>query len=414
MQKPSIKELKNGINLIFVPKKGTQVIDIVISFRVGARYEDATMSGISHFYEHMMFNGTKNRPTANIIAKEIDTMGAYFNAHTSDEYTTYYISASENYLLNSIEILGDMLSSSLLSEKDINKEKNVISEEIKMYQDIPGEYVSELFTQAIYNGDQLSNNVLGSQDTINKITNQDLKTFKDKFYVAENCYVGIGGNFSKYSEDNIIKTIEKNLVIDNGKKTEIFPAKVMAKKKNVLIKDTAQSNLVAGFLGPAYGTEEYYAFWILATILGGNMSSRMVNKIREELELAYDIKTSANCTTTIGSISTQAGVPNEKIDQALMAIISEYQRVKKDLLSDEVEKAKKYQIGHLKLSTENSHNLTYLILKYFFTTGTLVTIDKFIDKINAVTFEDVIRVANKYLIKNRMTVATIGPKEVAI
>lgn len=410
MPNTKIKKLKNGITLLFVPKRETQIIDVIVSFRVGGRYEDASQFGISHFFEHMMFDGTKKRPTANIIAKEVDAMGAYFNAHTSDEYTTYYISASENYLPKAIEILGDMISNSLFNDKDINKEKNVITEEIKMYQDMPGEYVSELFDQAIFHGDPLERSVIGSQKTIKSISQKDLQDFKQRFYVAENCYVGIGGNFSKTIEADIIALIEKNLVIDNGQPTDIFPAKIQPTRKNYLKKDTAQTNLVAGFTGPSYCSDEYYAFWNLATILGGNMSSRMFNKIREELELAYDIRTDANCLTTAGSIATQAGVPNEKFTQAVEAISAEYQRIKKDLLPEEVEKAKLYQIGHLKLATENSFNLTYGILRDYFTTGKLITTAELIAKINSVTFDDVKKVAGKYLIKEKMVIAAIGLK----
>lgn len=405
-----IRKLENGITLLFVPKKGTETIDVIISFRVGGRYEDQTKSGISHFYEHMMFDGTKNRPTANAIAKEVDAMGAYFNAHTADEYTTYYISASENYLPKAIEILGDMLSNSLLSEKDVAKEKNVIVEEIKMNKDMPAEQVIEFFDKAIFNGDPLSGNISGDFETVSKISRKDLINFREKFYVAENCYVGIGGNFSRFSQDEIIALIGRNLILKNGLPTEIFPAKVAPIKEKNLVKDTAQTNLIAGFIGPAYSSEEYFAFSILATILGGNMSSRMFNKIREELELAYDVRTDANCTTTIGSISTQAGVPNEKFTQALEAISAEYQKIKTDLLPEEIDKAKAYQIGHLKLSFDNSYNLAYFILKYYFTTGKLITIDEFIAKINAVTFKNVQKIAEKYLIEDKITVAAIGPE----
>ncbi len=410
MNTPEIHKLKNGITLLFVPKKETKIIDVIFSFRIGSRYEDAAKSGISHFYEHMMFDGTKNRPTANAIAKEVDVMGAAFNGHTSDEYTTYAISASENYLPKAIEILGDMISNSLLSEKDISKEKNVISEEIKMYQDMPGEYVVDIYDQAIFNGDPLSRNVIGNYETIKSVCREDLKTFKAKFYIGQNCFIGLGGNFEKFSKDEIIALIEKYLVIGSGRKTDIFPAKVLQIKENSLIKNTAQTNLMIGFLGPAYGSEEYEAFRTMAVILGGNMSSRMFNKIREELELAYDIRTEANSTTTIGTISTQAGVPNEKLVEAVEAIRSEYERIKTDMMPEEVEKAKAYQIGQLKLSTENSYNMTYLILRYYFTTGELITVDEFIDKINSVTFENVKKVANKYLISDKMTIAAIGPK----
>ncbi|MCX6812325.1 MAG: pitrilysin family protein [Candidatus Berkelbacteria bacterium] len=403
-------KLKNGISLILAPKKETKIIDVVISFRVGGRYEDQKKSGISHFYEHMMFDGTKNRPTANAIAKEVDAMGARFNASTWDEYTTYYISASDNYLSKAIEILGDMLSNSLLLEKDVKKEKNVIVEEIKMNQDMPAEQVIELFDKTIFNGDPLSGNISGDYKTVNSISKKDLENFRDKFYVAENCYVGIGGNFVKFSEEEIIRLIEKNLILKNGQPTEIFPAKVSSIKENYSTKDTAQTNLIAGFIGPAYNSEEYYSFSVLATILGGNMSSRMFSKIREELELAYDVRTDINCTTTIGSISTQAGVPNEKFADALAAISGEYQRIKKDLSPEEVENAKTYQIGHSKLSFENSYNTAYFILKYYFTTGKLTTVEEIIDKINSVTFNDVKKVAEKYLIADRMTVTAIGPK----
>jgi len=406
-----IIKLKNQATVIIVPKKETKAVDLIISFRIGSRYENEKTAGISHFFEHMMFNGTEKRPTSLDISKEIDGLGAIFNAHTSDEYTSYYISVSARYLPKAIEILGDQISNSKIAENDIKKEHKVIGEEIKMYEDMPSEYVSELFQNAIYSGDPLERSIAGSQKSINEITRDHLINFKKEFYVGENCFIGVGGNLSNYKTDQIVKMLEDNLIINTGKKTEIFEANTKPKKLITLAKDTAQTNLIIGYPGPSYNDSDSTIFRILSIIIGGNMSSRMFNKIREELKLAYDIRTSTDLTTKIGSIATQAGIANENLNLAAKSIIEEYERVKVDLSEDEVEKAKNYLIGQTEIRYEDSFDETYLILKNYFTSGKTTTIDEILDKIKSVTFSDVKKVANKYLDAEKMSVAVISPKK---
>ncbi|MFA5158320.1 MAG: pitrilysin family protein [Patescibacteria group bacterium] len=412
MSNPEIKKLKNNATLLTLPSRETKIASVLISFRVGSRYEPADKIGISHFLEHLMFDGTEKRPTARDVARDADQLGANFNAHTSDEYTTFYISASSDHLEKAIELLGDMISNSLLAEKEIIKEKNVIIEEIKMGEDMPAEHVHDLYDEAIYHGDPLERNVIGSRQSVNSISREDIVSFKNEFYVGENCYIGIGGNLERYPIEKIIRMLEENINLPAGKKTEIFPAKIASKNKNILIKDTAQTNILLGFLGPAYNSIDEFPLKILGIILGGNMSSRLFTKIREELKLAYDIRTAVSLATSAGTLVTQAGVASDKVDLALRSIINEYEKVKTDLEESEVDKAKRYMIGQAEIKLEGSFEQTYFSLRHYFTTGEIITLDQFVTKIKSVTFDQVKSVAEKYLLADKIVVAAIGPDEV--
>jgi len=407
-------KLANGANLLLVPRKDTEAITLLVQVGVGSRNESDEIAGISHFLEHLLFDGTKKRPTAETISRELDSLGAEYNAYPLEDITGYHIKAASEHFEKIADILSDMLINSNFEEKEIEKERRVIIEEIKMREDIPVSHVHNIFAEGIYAGTTLGRRIGGFIKTIESIDKEKLLDYKNKHYLAENFRICVCGNYSVLGENSVIKIIERKFSSLKAKNLPAIPNLVglEPKKINFLEKKSNQANLIVGFPGPKYNSEDRLAVALLSIILGGNMSSRMFQEIREKQGLAYDVRSYFENFADIGAIYTQAGVAIGKTAKALKSITRQYEKVKIDLSEEELQRAKSYLVGQAKIGLEDSYELAEFFIKQRRYIEKVLTPAELFAKISKVTRPEIIATANKYLDFGKMSIAAIGPESV--
>ena len=403
--------LKNKINLILSPLHETKAVTVLVLFKVGSRYESKKENGLSHFVEHIMYKGTKKRPSTLSIARELDGVGAEFNAFTSKDYTGYYIKIHHKKIKMALDILSDILINSKFEQKEIKKEKGVIVEEINMYEDNPLIYMEEYFEETIYGDTPLGRLIAGPKENIRRFSRKDLVNYKNKFYRPNNMFIGIAGRFDEENVTNLVK--EYFNLPPTDKKIPLFKKYAHSQKKpavRIKFQDTNQVQLSLGFPGFSYFHKDIYALYLMAIILGGSMSSRLFINVREKKSLCYFIKAIPNIYEDTGNFFIQAGLDKTRIFEAIEIIWEELKKVKKEgVKASELRRAKDFLKGKLVLSLEESNEIASYFTKQYMLTGKLETPEKKFKKAEKVTKEDIQRVASKLFKKNQLNIAVIGP-----
>ena len=401
--------LDNGIRIIGQKNKNSFASAVSVMVKTGSRNEISEIHGISHFLEHMNFKGTKKRPTAPNIAREIDSMGANNNASTGKENTSYYIQADKKYFDKSLDILSDMVFNSSLKAEEIKKEKGTIIEEINMREDIPMYLVGDFFEQILFHNTQMSQNVIGEKEIIEKVSSKMMKEYRDRYYRSGNIIVSCAGNLP----DDYVKKVAiffnaapKGVsdYISDKKENKLYKKKVFLKNK-----DIEQAYIYMGVESYDIKNPSKYAQDLLSTILGGNMSSRLFINIREKRGLAYYIRTGAEANFDSGSFYVRAGLNIQKTEEAIKIIREELERSKKDIEKRELRRAKDYIIGKIALYEENSmHVAEDNAFEEIIGTGAL-TLKERIKLYEKVSLDEVKNVANEILKTERLKLAVIGP-----
>jgi predicted Zn-dependent peptidase len=405
-------DFKNKAKLLLIPFKDTKAVTVLFMFGVGSRHEAAEINGASHFIEHLMFKGTKKRPTTLDISRALDRVGAEFNAMTSKDYTGYYIKINYENIDLAVDILSDMLLNSKFDAKEINRERGVIIEEINMYHDNPLMLIESLFEEILYEGNTLSWEIAGPEDVIKKITRTQLLNYKTAYYRADNVVIAVAGKIDGKVRQLIAKKFANKLA---DKKTKIKPfyTFVDTQKEPRLklhFRDTKQVQLAIGF--PAFGYEDprIYALHLLSIILGGNMSSRLFISVRERRGLAYFIRCYPNYYTDTGNIFIQSGLDPSRIDEALAVIFSELKKVKtKGITAKELEDSKEFLRGKMVLSLEDSSTFAEYFAKQLLLTGKVLTPEQKMKKYDEVTIADIKKLAQTIFQKQKLNLAIIGP-----
>lgn len=403
-------KLKNGVRIITVPLKSTKTVTVLVIVGTGSKNENEKNRGISHFLEHMFFKGTEKRPTALDISKELDGVGGVYNAFTGKEHTGFWIKADNKHCDLALEIVSDMLLNSKFSEEEIQKEKGTIIEELNMYMDTPMMFVSSLFENLLYANQPLGYDQLGNKKTITSIKRSDFVKYYNNHYISNNIVVAVAGNFNQKKINGKIakcfgfaskKRIVKELkTYDRQNRPEIF----------LKYKKTDQTHLCLGARGYNLYHKDRYALDILSVILGGNMSSRLFISVREKRGLAYYIETSNEKYKDVGYLATQAGVNNEKCAQAIKIILEEYKKVGVEKISrEEIDKAKNYLRGRMMISLESSDAMAGFAAIQEMDAGKILTPEEKLARVDAVTADDLKRVANDVFTNNKLNLALIGP-----
>jgi predicted Zn-dependent peptidase len=403
--------LKNNIRLILVPDSAKQVVTSMILFGVGSRYEEEKYAGISHVLEHMFYKGSQKRPTALDVSEFIENIGGEHNAFTSKEYTGYYTKVAYKHIEKAIDFLSDLVSNPLFPAEELEREKNVILQEVDMYEDLPMEVAASNLEKALFGDNALGRDVIGTKKSIQDVTREDLVNYRGKFYTGSNTVIVLAGNFNKMSEKEIVALVEKSFDVKEGDKSK-FPAVKLTLKKasSVIEKPTEQSHLLVGFRGVSYEDTDRHKLRVLALILGGSMSSRMFTEIREKRGLAYSVHTSSSNYQDTGVLDTYAGVPHARVHEAIAAIINEYARVKLDVTENELMRAKEIIFGRMLIGSEDSSELASMYAMNELLMGKIMTIKQITEIYEKITIEDVMQVAKKYLIDERMALSFVGPK----
>ncbi len=404
--------LPNGLRVIIVPMPSFESATVLVMVGAGSRYEDKKNSGISHFLEHMAFKGTKNNPTAQDIASLIDGIGGEFNAFTGKEVTGYYVKAQSTHLTTSLDLLSDMLMNSLLDAKEIEKEKGVIIEEINMYEDTPMRNLGEIYEQLLYGDTPMGWDIAGSKEVIRAITREDFVDYMKSLYSPHNMTVVVAGGINGNTEELVSKYFGPmsqfdSIVASKVKENQVKPAVLIKQKK------TEQVHLALGVRTIGLDHPDEDALEVLASILGGGMSSRLFSEVREKRGLAYYVRTSSDNYTDCGTLVTTAGVDAKRTKEAVSVILEELEKVKKPgtITEAELAKAKEYIKGHFVLDLEDSRSVADFFAHQELLSNHMEIPEESIKRIDAVTLADIERVAQKYLVEETLNLAVIGNYE---
>lgn len=410
-----LTQLKNRANVILVPQAEAQSVTVLVMFPVGSRYETEKLSGASHFIEHMMFKGTKKRPNTLILTREIDRLGADYNAFTEKEFTGYYIKANKDYIETILDILADMLNNSLFDAEEIQREKTVIVEELRMYRDNPLMNIGNIFEELMYQNCPLGWDIGGTDKTVMNIKRQDMLAYRDRYYRPNNMTIVVAGNIATNIEQILNKYFGQQIL--NKYSTDIkqifTPVKFGPVAKNKLLrveqKKTDQAQLMFGFPGLDHNSKHNPALGVLNTILGGSMSSRLFIKIRERLGLAYMVRSGADSYRDTGYFYIRAGLDAKNIKRAINVSKQEMEKIlEKGVTDRELKDAKTHIRGGLALAMEDSSAQASWYAKEALFRDKIKTPEERLKEIEAVTNGDIKTVANKLFDFKKMRTAIIG------
>lgn len=408
--KHDLHTFDSGLRLVTIPMPATKTATVFVLVGTGSKYETKNINGISHFLEHMMFKGTVKRPGTMDIARELDSIGAEYNAFTGKEYTGYYAKASIEKLDTCLDVVFDIFLNSKFDEKEIAIEKGVIVEEINMYKDLPQRYVSDLFEQLLYGDQPAGWSIAGEKETVVNFKREEFVDYFNTHYVAENTIVAVAGNVEPGEVKKKIENYFKSL--RHGKPgTKPAVAEEQKEPKQLInFKQTDQSHFILGFRSFDMFDERRYALAVLSKILGGGMSSRLFYEVRERRGLAYYVKSENNPYTDSGYFSVSAGVNNEKAFDAIKVILDEINKVKKDGVTEkELQQAKDNAEGGMALGLEHSDGVAMSYADSVLFHNKVLTPEQELDKIKRVTLEQVHQVAKEVCQNDKMNFAVIGP-----
>ena len=402
--------LNNGLRILTAPMKGTNTVTTLVVVGTGSDYETKRNNGVSHFLEHMVFKGTKKRPKPLDIKRELDSIGSISNAFTSHEFTGYFIKAGRIHLDFSLDLLSDIYKNSLLKEKELKRERQVIIEEIHRYKDTPTSFIWRMWERLLYGNQPAGWEVAGTEDILKKLKRSDFVTYWSNHYVSTNTAVIVAGNFE---EKETVEKIKKYFSGIRTAKTGNPPKVRESQKKPELeieYKETDQTHIVLGFRGLPVGHKDIYALQVLATITGGNWSSRMFETIREKLGLAYTVRTAEESFSNRGYFVTYAGVDHSYAKKTISAILGEYNKLRKNgVTAKELKLAKDYIKGTSLIGMEASDAVADFIGIEEIVTGKPLTVDEVFGKIDRVTVNDVNRMARFIFRPSSLNLALLGP-----
>ena len=403
------KTLKNGLRIITVPMLDNPSVTVLVMVKAGSKYETKKESGLSHFLEHMVFKGTTKRPKAIDISKELDGIGAHYNAFTAQEFTGYYAKADARHTDAILDVVSDMYLNPLFDAKEMEKEKGVIVEEIRMYQDLPQRHVQDIFMELVYGDQPVGWNIAGTEKTVKSFTRDELVSYRKNHYVSAATTVIVAGSFN---ESELVKKIEKafnSVVADSPKdKLKVTESQNDPQVKTVF-KETDQTHLVIGVRTFPVKDKRIPVMEVLSTILGHGMSSRLFSKMRDQLGICYYVKTNHDPFTDHGVLTISAGVDNSRVEEAVKGILGECERLKTELVSPaEMKKAKDYIAGTTMLELETSDARAEFCGFQELLKGKIESPENIIAKIQKVTAPEVQNLAREIFVNKGLNMALIG------
>jgi predicted Zn-dependent peptidase len=404
--------LKNGLRIVVTPLEGTKSVTVLVLAGAGSRFENKSISGISHFLEHLFFKGAKRYRNAGEVSAAIDAVGGDFNAFTGKEYAGYYVKLASHQKEVAFDVIGDMMLNASFVPAEIDKERGVILEEYNMYQDTPMYQVGWDFERLIFGDQPMGWDQIGEMSVIKSVTPQQIVDYKQALYTPDNVVISVAGHVT---EKEVRELVAKYFPFGSEKR-KFGPAPYVkiesVQRVKIQNKKTEQGHLILGVEGlPALHKDEYVEK-ILSVILGGNMSSRMFMNVREAKGLSYYIRTSTDDYSDTGILSTSAGVDLKRVDLAIGAILEEYRKITEEKVSEaELTKAKEFMKGKIILRLEDSEEYAHLMGKQALLYPKIETVEKILEKIDAVTSTDVLRLSKELFRQDRFRLALIGPFE---
>jgi predicted Zn-dependent peptidase len=404
--------MPTGLRVVTARLPHAQSVSCFVMLAAGSRYERADNRGIAHFAEHMFFKGTERRPTSRDLTSTIDGIGGEFNAFTGKEYTGYFVRCAGENRDTAFDVLLDMLRNSKFDPEEIEREKGVILEEMNMYQDTPRDHIGAVYEGLIFGDNPLGWETLGTKETVRGATRQTFLDYVDRWYTPDRMVVGVSGMVG----DDLTPMLEELLGDMQPNGGGSFPpvehVRPAGPHVRVEHKDADQAHICFGV--PSYPIDhpDRYVLQLLSTVLGGGMSSRLFLEVRERRGLAYYVHGSAHSYTDAGTLVAQAGVDITRIDEAIKVVAEQFERMADEPVpADELEKARAFAKGRFVLQTESPQGIIMFGLRREVLEGQAVEPEEVLAALDAVTVEDVQRVARELIAKDALHLAVIGPFE---
>jgi len=402
-------KLANGIRVVTHDMKERDSAAIGILIGTGGRAEDDRVKGAAHFLEHIVFKGSK-KYSCNEIKEQIEGVGGSLNAFTSEERTCFYAKVPAQYAAKAFDVLADMSLNPLIRPADMKKERTVICEEIKMYHDLPQYMVMDLVEGIIWPDHPLGKSLIGTVESVSAMTPRDLLGFHGRHYVGGNVIVAACGKVRQKDIENLTAQLFKNIGRGSRAGFETFTGKQTAARVRFFKKNTEQMHLALGMPGLPDNHPDKYALTLLHIILGGNMSSRLFNELREKRGLAYSISTGVKYLSDTGMFLVRAGVDNRKLCDAVALILKELERIcAKGVTRSEFVRGKEYYLGQVLLGMEDTLDHMLWLADTMMSRNRLETLDDIIRNVAQVNPSDIRRVASRILHPDRFNLAVVGP-----
>ena len=400
--------LDNGLRVLTSNLEHAQSVTCMVMLAAGSRYETPGTNGIAHFSEHMFFKGTARRPSAREIAGEVDSIGGEFNAFTGKEYTAYYVKCAAEHRDVALDVLADMLRNSRFDAEEIEREKGVIIEEMNMYFDTPRDYIGGVYEDLMYGDQPLGWDIIGRKETVREATRETFMNYLDRWYKPPRMVVGIAG---KIGDDALERATELFGDLPGAETGAPEPTREHQNGRvRVFTKQSDQAHLILGV--PSYPIEhpDRYPLQMVAAVLGGGMSSRLFTEVRERRGLAYYVFGLNHSYTDAGSLYSQAGVDINRIDEAVTTIAAELRKIAAEPVpADELEKARNFTKGRFVLQLESPQGLILFGMRKEVLEGRAPDPEEVLAGVDAVTGDDVQRVARDIIADEKLRLALIGP-----
>ena len=398
-----------GVRVLTIPMRERSSVAVAVWVRTGARFESKKLSGVSHYLEHMLFKGTKKRTTRQ-IKEEIEGVGGMLNAFTGEESTCYFAKILSQHYPIALDVLSDMVNHASLDSKELEKERPVILEEIKMYRDLPAHHVHDLMGELLWPNQPLGRPIAGTPETVSGISRQGIKDYKERYYHPRNILVSISG---AVHHRDVLKRVQDCFAIKAAKSASKFKAAVSKQAKSRLLfieKDTEQTHFVIGLHGVSRHHPDRYKLGILNVIMGANMSSRLFEEVREKRGLAYEIKSGLNFLEDAGAVTVSAGVENKKIQTAINVILKELDKVSKHgVKENELRRAKDYFMSQLYMALEDTLDHALWLGEKTLYGNQLPDREQIRKSVEAVTRGHVQDIAKKIYKTSNLNLTLIGP-----
>jgi len=405
-----ISELANGVRVVTTPLPTSQAVSANLFVGTGSRAEERRLQGLAHFLEHMVFKGSERRPSAMAIAEAIEGAGGVLNAYTTKEITCFWNHLPFEKLELAVDVLADMLLHPLLDTVEIDRERSVVQQEIRRNRDQPGIWVSELLNQAIFGDQPMGWSTAGNEEAVAAMQRQDFVDYLDIWYVPANLVVSVAGNVSptevealarRYFDDRPAKASPSFAPVNSDLPDQHLTAEA---------RQIAQTNLSIGYLAFPRKDPDRYPLMVFNNLLGRGMSSRLFKEVRERRGLAYSVGSSVSRFMDTGVLVISAGVAPENLKEAAAVIRQELQKLVEEAVSEEeMAKVRDYSVGNLRLGLETSMALGQRAGELLLTMGEIETIESVVEKLRAVTADDILRVARRIIQGAKPTLAVVGP-----
>jgi predicted Zn-dependent peptidase len=404
--------LPNKLRVLTIPMPGISSATVLVLVGTGSRYEQKDKAGLSHFLEHMIFKGTKKRPTAFDISSAVDSVGGENNAFTSKDQTGFYIKLQSEHLPLAFDILSDTLQNSLYLEEEINRERGAIIEEINMYEDNPMYKIDDVFYNLMYGDTPLGWQITGTKETVSNIKREDFVSYTSRFYQGSDIVLAVAGNVKNKEVESLAQEYFASIAPGTREDFSRFKEEQLEPRVIVEHKKTDQAHLYLGYPAFSFFDPDKEVLNVLSAILGGGMSSRLFIQVRERRGLAYYVTSLTDYYHETGLIAARAGLNLGKIDEAVEVILEEFAKVKKgDIEQDELDRAKEFMRGRTILKLENNRALAGWYAERELLEEKIETPQEVFEKIDKVSLADIVRVANRVFDDQKRNLAVIGPYE---